>query len=494
MKNAFKASFRFALAVWTLLLVGGVLLAFLWAAYFLVRQQKDELLNTQIKAFANSLPANPSGRGGVLRLEQSREWIFGSMAVHLQILNPAGELIFQSPDWPDNIPSLPEPIVGLMRAESISSSESQRGRGPSSGHGRAFTTEGKWFFESFAGDLHRWRLGRLLTSEGEYRILTSLATLDADMRALLNRLLTFFTFAMLILLVGSWLIAARALRPLRNIAQAAEKIVQGSFSERIIPAEKAPEIDRIIVLLNQMLDRLEGSYRQALRFSADASHELKTPLTLMQNSLYAHLELIPGKSAEAVFCAEMLEHLSRLKRVSKGLLLLAKVDAGQLLKRIESFDLVELCRELCEDAEVLIADAQTEAKFSVEMPESMQIDSDPVLMRTIIFNLLANAVCYGERPLNIRVHLTETDGSIFLSIANKAAPIPEAEQILLFERFYRGSNRHATVESDDTGSGLGLAIARELARSLRGDVYLCEAGNGWVRFEFRLEKSNQCAG
>ncbi len=487
MKKAFKPSFRLALAVWTLLLAGGVLLAFMWAAYYLVRQQKDELLNTQIKAFANRLPANPSGRGGVLRLEQSREWIFGGIAVHLQIHNPAGELIFQSPDWPDNLPALPEPAVGLMRTESIlHPDDGQRGRGPSSGYGRAFASEGEWLFDTFAGDAHRWRLGRLQTGEAEYRILISLAALDADMQLLLNRLLTIFTLAMLILLMGAWLIAARALRPLRNIAQAAEKIVQGSFSERIIPAEKAPEIDRIIMLLNQMLDRLESSYRQALRFSADASHELKTPLTLMQNSLHAHLESVPAESAEAVFCVEMLEHLSRLKRVTKGLLLLAKVDAGQLPKRIESFDLAELCRDLCEDAEALIPDDEADAEFSVELPESLAIESDPVLIRTIIFNLLVNAVRYGEQSLKIKVHLSESNGNICLSIANKAAPIPEAEQGLLFDRFYRGSNHHARVESDDGGSGLGLAIARELARSLGGDVMLCEADKGWVRFEFRV--------
>jgi two-component system heavy metal sensor histidine kinase CusS len=490
MKKAFKPSFRLVLAVWTFLLAGVVLLAFLWAAYYLVRQQKDELLNTQIKAFANRLPANPSGRGGVLRLEQSREWIFGSMAVHLQIHNAAGELIFQSPDWPDNLPALPEPAVGVIRLESIlQSDDGQRGRGPSSGYGRYLASEGEWLFDTFAGEVHRWRLGRLQTSEAEYRILISLAKLDADMQLLLNRLLTIFTLAMLILLMGAWLIAARALRPLRNIAQAAEKIVQGSFSERIIPAEKAPEIDRIIMLLNQMLDHLEGSYRQALRFSADASHELKTPLTLMQNSLHAHLESVPAESAEAVFCVEMLEHLSRLKRVTKGLLLLAKVDARQLPKQIESFDIAELCRDLCEDAKGLIPDEEADAEFFVELPESLKIDSDPVLIRTIIFNLLVNAVRYGEHPLKIKVHLSGMNGSLCLSIVNKAAPIPEAEQGLLFERFYRGSNHHARAESDDGGSGLGLAIARELARSLGGDVQFCDADNGWVHFEFRVATS-----
>jgi two-component system, OmpR family, heavy metal sensor histidine kinase CusS len=487
MKSGFNPSFRFAIAIWTLVLAGGVLLAFGASTYFLVNKQKVELLDTQIKAFANRLPANPFGRGGVQRLEQSREWIFGSLAVHLQILDAEGSLIFQSPDWPLLIPisNSQDTIQTEIGGESERSTYPLRERGPASGYGRSFTLDGRWSFANIRCDEGRWRLGVLVTGDGRYHVLTSLAEIDRDMQVLLGRLLMVFLLALALLALGAWLIATRALRPLHNITQAAEKIVKGSFSERITPAEKAPEIDRIILLLNQMLDRLEAGYLQALRFSADASHELKTPLTLMQNSLLGHLESVPVESREAEFCTAMLEHLDRLKRVSRGLLLLAKVDAGQLPKASERFDLASLCRDLCDDAKALATDTDLQ-DFTINLPDSLTLESDPVLVRTIVFNLLVNAVHYSDRPIAIRVELKSDAEWIFLNIANKAPLIPEADQARLFDRFYRGSTRRIISDKDEAGSGLGLAISRELARLLGGDLQLREAGGDWVRFELRL--------
>ncbi len=170
----------------------------------------------------------------------------------------------------------------------------------------------------------------------------------------------------------------------------------------------------------------------------------------------------------------LLEHLDRLKRVSRGLLLLAKVDAGQLPKASERFDLASLCRDLCDDAKTLATDTDLQA-FAINLPDSLSLQSDPVLVRTIVFNLLVNAVHYSDRPIAIRVELKSDAEWIFLNIANKAPLIPEADQARLFDRFYRGSTRRIISDKDEAGSGQGQ---RKGERQLYGQRKGPQDGSG----------------
>ena len=145
--------------------------------------------------------------------------------------------------------------------------------------------------------------------------------------------------ALLLVGGGGWLVAGRALRPLKTIAQTAERVTARGLDQRIPVSDEDPEISRLIQVLNGMMDRLEASFNQATRFSADASHELKTPLAIMQGELENAVQAAePGSPAQQVF-SNLLEETQRLKTITRGLLLLAQADAGRLKLALEDVDL-----------------------------------------------------------------------------------------------------------------------------------------------------------
>lgn len=470
-----KIPFSIRVALWSFILGGSILVGFSFATLWFVYQQKIELIDSQVRNFTNRLPANPSGRAGQQRLEDAKDNAFEGQEVHFLVYGSTGNLIFQTPNWPSELASFK--IAGAAPID-----QSPRGSRPGPGHGRHLSAARDFHFQSAQTDIGNWRIGSFILDDFQYQVFFSLNSVRAEMNVLIQRLGLILVGAAAILAAGSWILAVRAIHPLHNISSVAEKIINGSISERITTSNKSPEIDRVIQLLNKTLDSLEASYKQALSFSAHASHELKTPLTLMQNDILSRLEKVSTESEEARFCAEVLDHLARLKHISQGLLLLAKADAGQLPVAKESFDLAELCRELCGDAQSLLEEYPGDHFFQTDIISELKVNSDPFLVRTILFNLLINAVKHGSFPKKIIVKLWKEKQTVWFQVANHGRPIPKEEKDKIFDRFFRGTVKEGSVSGSDSGSGLGLSIAKEFASALGGSITLDEAEPDWIRF------------
>jgi heavy metal sensor kinase len=287
--------------------------------------------------------------------------------------------------------------------------------------------------------------------------------------------------AFLVVGVGGWLVAGRALKPLRAIAETARKVTATGLDQRIPQSHESPEIRRVIEMLNHMMDRLEKSFRQATRFSADASHELKTPLAIMQGELENALQSAPPGSSEQQLCNTLLEEVQRLKTITRSLLLLAQADAGQLKLAVDDVNLSAEVEGLLEDAKVLAGDKRL--SFEETIPANVVAQGDRALLRTAMLNLVSNAVKYAEPGGRVKVALALEDGQLVLSIGNTGSGIPPEETLRLFSRFHRV---HREGEARVEGMGLGLSLAREIARAHRGDVVLKESRAGWTCFELRL--------
>jgi signal transduction histidine kinase len=175
-----------------------------------------------------------------------------------------------------------------------------------------------------------WRMGMLGTADLTLVIGLNYAPVQAELDRVRNLFLVTLPCALLLIGAGGWVVAGRALVPLHNIAQTAERVTAQGLDQRIAMSAEDPEITRLIHVLNRMIDRLEASFRQAVRFSADASHELKTPLAIMQGELENALQMTRPDSPEQRVFANLLEEVERLKGVTRSLLLLAQADAGQL--------------------------------------------------------------------------------------------------------------------------------------------------------------------
>ena len=470
--------FRLKIALLSAVISGMVLVGFGLAAYFMIARQKLESLDTEIRSIAARHPGWVNNRSGYQRLDES----IGEHVI-VMIQNSGGEVFKTSSGWPKEIKpfkgELADDPKDPVRSSNDEGFRGGRGWGGSGrGGGQAVFTKIPEFMTT--GD---WRLGVLGTGETTLFIGLDSRPTRAELDRLCYAFLLALPLALLLVGLGGWLVAGRALRPLRAIAETAALVTSRGLDHRIPVSNEDPEICRLILVLNEMMDRLESSFHQATRFSADASHELKTPLAIMQGELENALqEALPGSREQEVF-SNLMEETQRLKTITSGLLLLARADAGQLKPAMEAVDLSSTLEEVVEDTRILAAESRL--VFEVEIKPAITIAADPALLHTALLNLFVNAVKFNEPGGRIRVTLESPDNDAVLTIGNSGPGIPQHDQDRVFTRFHRvDASRQRKVE----GIGLGLSLAREIVRAHGGELELVESRTGWTGFRMRMKR------
>lgn len=492
--------FRLKIALLSALISGLVLVAFGVTAWLLVSRQKLESVDTEIRSLAARHPGWIASRGNYQRLDDALQFIFGEAHANqilLLVKEADGPVLHTSPGWPKELDpaQLDFTLADDPNAITLGGGGGGRGRGggggggmgrglgPGGGMGQVTFTRIPKFQTVRAADTE-WRLGFLGTADTTLVIGLNLAGPRAELNRLRNAFLLALPVALLAVGLGGWLVAGRALRPLRAIADTAERVTASGLDQRIPASNEDPEIARVIQVLNRMMDRLEASFRQATRFSADASHELKTPLAIMQGELETALQAAaPGSKEQQTFSA-LLEETQRLKAITRSLLLLAQADAGQLPLTRELVNLTTTLRSIIEDAQILADEA--ELQFEVDLPADVTVQADRALLHTALLNLLVNAVKYNEPGGRIHVRLDAKENGVTLEVGNSGPGIAPAEQEKIFDRFHRVE---AARSRNVDGIGLGLSLAREILRAHGGDLTLKESRPGWTVFELRLPSS-----
>lgn len=483
--------FRLKIALLSAFISGLVLVAFGVTAWLLVSRQKLESLDTEIRSLAARHPGWIASRGNYQRLDDALQFIFGEAhenQIILLVKDTNNAVLHTSSGWPKELD--PARIDGTLaddpNAVTLGGGMGRgrggmgRGFGPGGGMGQVtFTKIPK--FETVQTADTEWRLGMLGTADTTLVIGLNLAVPRAELNRLRNGFLVALPVALFLVGLGGWLVAGRALRPLRAIADTAERVTASGLDQRIPAANEDPEIARVILVLNRMMDRLEASFRQATRFSADASHELKTPLAIMQGELEAAVQAAASGSKEQQTFSVLLDETQRLKTITRSLLLLAQADAGQLKLAREPVNLTEMLEGIIEDAKILAEESRLQ--FEVELPADVTVPADRALLHTALLNLFVNAVKYNQPGGRIRVELAGTDSAILLTVANTGPGIAGAEQAKIFDRFHRVE---AARSRNVDGLGLGLSLAREIIRAHGGELLLKESRPGWTVFEMRL--------
>jgi heavy metal sensor kinase len=291
--------------------------------------------------------------------------------------------------------------------------------------------------------------------------------------------LTALPVAVLVAAFGVWWISRKALQPLQDVANAAEQIHAKALGQRLPQRSVNDEIGRLVHVLNDTFNRLERSFAQATRFSSDASHELKTPLTIMCGEIESALrsEVVDPR----IVLDGLLEQTERLSGIVEKLLLLSRADAGALTLRKEPLDLSAMCHELVEDAEILALRKKITTKS--EISPAIVVYADESYLRRILLNLLDNAVRYNVEGGTLSISLGKSDSLAVFRIANTGPEIPPEHENRIFERFYRADPSRS---SDTVGSGLGLSICRELVLAHGGDIWLERVQPGWTAFALTL--------
>ena len=295
---------------------------------------------------------------------------------------------------------------------------------------------------------------------------------------------------LLLAAAGAWYAARRSLAPVQQLTSHMSTLSLTVPNKRLEASEMDREYSGIIAAYNDMLARLERSYQQATRFSADASHELKTPLAVMRATVESGLRECTDGSSEQRTYAGLLDELDQLQAIIEGLLLLSRADAGLLATSRERMDLSTWLHPLMEDAG-LMAEEHGLTQHATLQP-GLDVLADPVLLYRAVHNLLRNAVAYNKEGGGIYCSLTNDSRHALLTVANDGTPIPPAERDRIFDRFVRGAAAGGTGHGK--GLGIGLSLAREIALAHGGSLTLePEDAAGRTVFALRLPLADEAA-
>jgi two-component system, OmpR family, heavy metal sensor histidine kinase CusS len=420
-----------------------------------------------------------------VRLEEALKFVSGTQpsASFVLWVKNYDRVIYQSPDWPKGIAPESFPVPGEYegpgglppgqplpppprRGEEISP------RNP------ALPRRAAQFYTRQA-DGKVWRIGAMGNPYVSLIIGADIGEFNARMVELRNTFLVALPAVLLLAAGGAWLVARRALRPVTALTRTAEGVTARGLDQRIPAMTHDQEFNRLITVFNEMLDRLEKSFQQATRFSADASHELKTPLARLQVELEQALESAPSGSPQQEVCSSLLEEIHRLKAIIQKLLLLSLADAGRLQLQREPVDLSAMLANVVEDCQ-----AQAPAlKIEQQIAPGIRVNADPDLLEQALQNLATNAVKYNRAEGLVRFDLLREGTQFVLRVANTGVPIPPADRERIFERFYRADpSRSGRID----GTGLGLSLAREIIRAHGGDLSLEASDVHLTQFAVKL--------
>jgi two-component system OmpR family sensor kinase len=281
------------------------------------------------------------------------------------------------------------------------------------------------------------------------------------------------------LLIG-WVVAARGIRPIKAISTTAAKISAGDLSQRINVAETESELGRLAAVLNSTFSRLEAAFAQQQQFTADAAHELRTPITviLTQTQTALSRERYATEYRETVEACQ--RSAQRMRRLTESLLELARLEAGQETMKRLRFDLAKVVIDCVEQMQPIAG--QRNVSIATELAP-VEITGDAERLAQLVTNLLVNAIQYTRPGGEVRVKLEAQPGLAALTVADTGLGISAEDLPHVFERFYRG-DKSRTISNGN--AGLGLALVKAMVEAHGGTIEVSSRENVGATFTVRL--------
>lgn len=333
-------------------------------------------------------------------------------------------------------------------------------------------------FEQTAAGRH-WHIGLATTGRARIAVALDGAAVDAEMKGIFSAFLLALPLCLALIGIGGWTLSGRALRPLRTLSATARTVTAEGLGQRISSGGADREFAELIEVFNGMLERLERSFKQAYRFSADAAHELRTPLAILQGQIEQAIHAAEDGSAMQAQLTGILDEVRRLSTISRKLLLLSQADAGGLKIQSATFDLSKALMELVEDTAMLAP----HLLVTGDIQPGLVVRADENLLPQVLHNLISNAIKHNVDHGWIRISTAIGAKQIEVCVANSSAGIPAAERSRIFDRFFRAA---PTLNSRTEGVGLGLSVSREIARAHGGDITFNVDAEDVVRFSLLL--------
>ena len=301
----------------------------------------------------------------------------------------------------------------------------------------------------------------------------SLAPNDRALRELLAVLLTTGPIALAAALGGGYLLARKALAPVGQMAANAAEITASQLDRRIAASNPDDELGQLARMLNDMIERLERSFSEVRRFTADAAHELRTPLSVMRTMAEVALRSPRSPEQDGRVLEDLLEEIEWLTRLVSQLLFLCREDVGLATGPRQAVCLDEVVREVAGHMQVL-ADEKA-VSLEVHFCGLRTVQGDRDRLRQVLFNLLDNAIKYTPPGGTVSVRDVSSNDTAQVVVSDTGIGIAAEHLAHVFERFYRVDPARGT----EGGTGLGLSICRSITEAHQGRLVIeSEPGQG----------------
>jgi signal transduction histidine kinase len=264
---------------------------------------------------------------------------------------------------------------------------------------------------------------------------------------------------LLISSAGGYWLSRRALKPVDKITATARFISIRNLSERLPVVETGDELQRLAETCNAMLDRLESSVNRINQFTADASHELRGPLSFVRTVAEVALRNPNADTASRRACEDIVEEAAKAAVLLEDMLTLARADADRGSTELKPLNLADVVEEACELARPLAEERNLSLSASLRDERLVNVLGDFTTLRRLMWILLDNALKYTQAPGQIEVKLTTDKQHAIILVKDSGDGIAEADLPHIFDRFFRADPSRSQTE----GSGLGLAIAKWIA-------------------------------
>ena len=311
----------------------------------------------------------------------------------------------------------------------------------------------------------------------------SLDSLVAQLESIRRIFYLGFPASLLAAGLGGFVLAKKSLAPVVAMSIQAESISARNLDERLSIGNTKDELGHLAGVFNELLSRLDGSFRAMREFIADASHELRTPLAIIRGeadvALSQERESTEYKDALAI----IQDEAKRLSRVVDDMMALARADAGQRRLRIDEFYLNDLVEECCRAATVLTV--REGVTLTLKPMSDIAFSGDVDLLRRMFMNLLDNAIKYTSSGGSISVEVEREPENLKIIVSDTGIGIPADQAPHVFERFYRVDKARSRA---DGGSGLGLAIAKWVAEAHKGSIDLVSSPGQGSKFTVSLPR------
>jgi two-component system heavy metal sensor histidine kinase CusS len=323
-----------------------------------------------------------------------------------------------------------------------------------------------------------WRVVHVTAAgpEGELTVQVG-RSLAAFHRELNELLVTFFLAGpatLLATICGGYFLASRALGPMQEMTRTARAISAERLSDRIAIVNPHDEIGELGLTLNQMIERLERSFTEMQRFTADAAHELRTPLAIIRNEAEVALRSPRSQDEHCHVLANILEETNRLSGVTDQLLFLCRHDAGLSAPGEERVDIDQLLLELVNNMR-LVAQEKQQSILLTENP-TCHVAGDRQQLLRVFYNLVDNAIKYTPVAGQITITSIATDATVTIRVTDTGIGVAAHDQPRIFDRFFRVDTSRS---SEVAGAGLGLSICQSIVRCHGGSINVeSDIGNG----------------